>query len=96
MLYLTFLPLALWEYLDWATLFVAPLIAFLLAGVESIGVNMENPMKRLPMATYCKILHSNILIAASSWAFGEPVRPPLSLSGSYKKGFDQNHATVGP
>jgi hypothetical protein len=74
MLYLTFLPLALWKHLHWGTLVATPMIAFLLAGIESIGMNMENPMKRLPMGTYCKILHSNILVAASNWAFGEPVR----------------------
>lgn len=41
LVYVTFLPLALWPKLHWATLAVAPLIALLLCGIENIGVHVR-------------------------------------------------------
>jgi hypothetical protein len=73
--YVTFLPLALWNHLSWATIVVAPVITFLLAGIENIGVMIENPMRILPMAAYCTTIHSNILCVAAAWASEEYVRP---------------------
>lgn len=68
--YLTFLPLALWAPLRWATLAVAPLIAFLLTGVENISVMIENPMISLPMDAYCESIRRDVVAVGERWALG--------------------------
>jgi predicted membrane chloride channel (bestrophin family) len=37
MVFITFVPLALWPSCGWATPVLAPLVAFLLVGTENIG-----------------------------------------------------------
>ena len=44
LVYTTALPLALWSRIGWLTVFVAPLVAFLLIGIENIGNQIENPL----------------------------------------------------
>ena len=39
--------------LKWATLGIAPLIAFLLLGTENIGVQIEEPFRVLPLEAIC-------------------------------------------
>ena len=75
LVYIVFLPLALWRHLDYFTIAVAPLIAFLLAGIENIGVQIENPMRILPMAAYCATIQSNVMLVGGDWAAGNFVRP---------------------
>lgn len=75
LIYVSFLPLALWASLDWATIIVAPTIALLLAGIENIGVMIENPMKVMPMAAFCTVIHANVLGIGSAWAHGDEVSP---------------------
>lgn len=67
MVYITFLPLALWANLGWATLPTASLIAFLLSGIENIGIRIENPMLVLPMAAFCFTIQSNVLDMSKTW-----------------------------
>jgi ion channel-forming bestrophin family protein len=43
------MPAVLWKHLSWATFGVAPLITLLLAGIDNIGIQIENPMRILPM-----------------------------------------------
>lgn len=40
-IWLTLLPLILWEGCGWATIPLMALIAFLLLGIEEIGVSIE-------------------------------------------------------
>lgn len=48
-IWLTVMPYALWGNLGWATLVVAPLISFLLAGINEIGIDVEEPFSLLPL-----------------------------------------------
>jgi predicted membrane chloride channel (bestrophin family) len=74
MLYITFLPLGLWQHLGYATVAVAPMIAFLLAGIENIGIMIENPMRILPMAAFCVTIQYNVMDVGADWAAGNHVR----------------------
>jgi hypothetical protein len=64
------MPLVLWRHLEWTVLFVAPLITMLLAGIDNIGIFIENPFSILPMATYCTAIHENVILAGADWASG--------------------------
>ena len=75
MIYIAFLPLALWRHLHYYTLAGAPLIAFLLCGVENIGIMIENPMRIMPMAAYCATIHGNVMYVGGDWAAGNFLRP---------------------
>ena len=67
------MPLALWSQLQWATLAIAPIVGFLLTGVENIGVMIENPMLTLPMDSYCESIRKNIYAVGARWASGVEV-----------------------
>jgi hypothetical protein len=62
------MPLVLWKYLEWGVYFVAPMITLLLAGIDNIGVHIENPILILPMSAYCHVIHDNLIVAASDWS----------------------------
>lgn len=51
--YLTFLPFALWSYLGWLLLPVSVVLTFLLLGIENIGIQIENPVRVLPLHSFC-------------------------------------------
>lgn len=55
------LPFALWQDCQWITPFVAVLIAFLLLGVENIGVQIEQPFSVLPLEKFCTTIRDNII-----------------------------------
>jgi hypothetical protein len=48
-IWLAFLPLALYPTWDWATVPVTTIIAFLLLGIDEIGVQIEEPFAILPL-----------------------------------------------
>lgn len=48
-LWLTVMPYALWGDLGWGTVIAAPLISFLLAGINEIGIDVEEPFSLLPL-----------------------------------------------
>jgi predicted membrane chloride channel (bestrophin family) len=75
MVFITFLPIAMWRHLQYATIALSPLIAFLLAGVEYIGIMIENPMRILPMAAYCASIHTSVMYVGADWAAGNYVCP---------------------
>ncbi len=47
--WLALLPLGCWTTMGWDALLFAPLTAFLLFGVDQIGVDLENPFSLLPL-----------------------------------------------
>jgi len=47
--YLLLLPFCFWSAMGWDALLFAPLTAFLLFGVDQIGVDLENPFAVLPL-----------------------------------------------
>jgi predicted membrane chloride channel (bestrophin family) len=47
--WLALLPLGCWTTMGWQALLFAPLTAFLLFGVDQIGVDLENPFAVLPL-----------------------------------------------
>jgi predicted membrane chloride channel (bestrophin family) len=66
--YTFFMPMVLWKNLRWGVFFVAPLITVLLAGIDNIGNFIENPINILPMLSYCRVIHDNIILAAHDWS----------------------------
>ncbi|KAK9909500.1 hypothetical protein WJX75_003209 [Coccomyxa subellipsoidea] len=63
-LWLTFLPFALWGICGWASPLAEAVLAFLLMGVENIGIQIEEPFHVLPMDTYCAVIAKNALEVA--------------------------------
>jgi hypothetical protein len=51
--YITFLPFAFWPLYQWYTLPISAVVAFLLCGVENIGVQIEEPHRVLPLNHIC-------------------------------------------
>ena len=45
MIWLAFVPLGLWSVCDWFTPLVCCIVAFLLLGIENIGIQIEQPFK---------------------------------------------------
>ncbi|EFJ42233.1 hypothetical protein VOLCADRAFT_97657 [Volvox carteri f. nagariensis] len=60
MLYVVTSPVLLWPSTGWLTPLVAGVIAFLLLGVENIGVQVEEPFHVLPLYDICRALEANI------------------------------------
>ena len=73
--YVALMPLALWPSCGYWTLVVAPLITFLLAGIENIGVQIENPYRsgQLAMYAYCATMQADCISVAGEWACGVEV-----------------------
>lgn len=59
-LWLTFVPFTLWDTCGWATIFYAGITAFLLLGIEEIGVSIEEPFSILPLETISATIERNI------------------------------------
>lgn len=53
MVWLSFLPFALWPFFGWVTPGVHAAITLLLLGVENIGIQIEQPFACLPMDSWC-------------------------------------------
>ena len=51
MIWVTILPFTLWDQCRWLTTPVAAVIAFLLLGIEEIGVSIEEPMSILALGS---------------------------------------------
>eukprot|EP00798_Chlamydomonas_sp_ICE-L_P001482 gene1482-32867_t len=66
-LWLTALPFSCWHELGWATVPVATLLAFLLLGIEEIGVQIEEPMGILALETYVSKIHDALGQTESEW-----------------------------
>ncbi|PRW56885.1 UPF0187 chloroplastic [Chlorella sorokiniana] len=60
MIWLTLLPFTLWDSCRWAMLPIAILIAFLLLGIEEIGVQIEEPFSILPLCHICRTIRRNV------------------------------------
>lgn len=58
-IWLAFLPFTLWRACHWTMVPAAVLIAFLLLGVEEIGVQIEEPFGILPLENLVDIIHAN-------------------------------------
>jgi predicted membrane chloride channel (bestrophin family) len=50
--YLMFLPLTLFPSLGWLTVLVVVLLTFFLGGIENVGVQIENPIRILPLRAF--------------------------------------------
>ncbi|GFR39627.1 hypothetical protein Agub_g92, partial [Astrephomene gubernaculifera] len=57
LIYLTALPLALYDSCEWAAVPVTGVVSFLLLGIEDIGVQIEEPFSILPLPEICADLH---------------------------------------
>ncbi|MEW5313383.1 MAG: hypothetical protein WDW38_004954 [Sanguina aurantia] len=59
-LWLSFLPLGLWDKYHWAMLPVTALIGFLLLGIDEIGVQIEEPFGILPLFQFCSTIEKDL------------------------------------
>lgn len=59
--FITFLPFALWEYLGWVTIPAAGTLTFLLVGIENIGVQIEEPYRSLPLRALARHCRDTVL-----------------------------------
>jgi Bestrophin, RFP-TM, chloride channel len=57
-LYLFFLPFALWQPLGWATVFVGPLLAMVLASIENVGARLQ--LVAHPSSLWLLPCHANV------------------------------------
>ncbi|KAL4425568.1 hypothetical protein ABPG75_009584 [Micractinium tetrahymenae] len=60
MIWLSLLPLTLWASCRWAMLPFSLIIAFLLLGIEEIGVSIEEPFSILPLCHICSTIRKNV------------------------------------
>ncbi|KAG2434369.1 hypothetical protein HYH02_012384 [Chlamydomonas schloesseri] len=60
MIYLTALPMVLWNSLGWWTPAASVLITFLLLGTENIGVQIEEPFRVLPLDDMCRGIEATL------------------------------------
>ncbi|KAK9806463.1 hypothetical protein WJX73_010427 [Symbiochloris irregularis] len=60
LVWLLFLPLAIWEVYGWATPFISAFLAFFLLGIENIAIQIEEPFSRLPLDKIAHRLHLDI------------------------------------
>jgi predicted membrane chloride channel (bestrophin family) len=58
-IWLAFLPFTLWHACGWGTVPVSVTIAFLLLGIEEIGVTIEEPFAILPLEAICDTITRN-------------------------------------
>uniref|UniRef100_A0A7S0S479 Bestrophin homolog n=1 Tax=Chlamydomonas leiostraca TaxID=1034604 RepID=A0A7S0S479_9CHLO len=65
-IWLCFLPLSLWDDCGWGVLPIEALVSFLLLGIEEIGVQIEEPFRRLPLDDLCADIERDIGALAGS------------------------------
>ncbi len=59
-IWLTFLPFAVWPVYGWATPGITAVITFLLVGVENIGIQIEQPFAVIAMDYICASCRASI------------------------------------
>ncbi|CAL8464537.1 g4072 [Coccomyxa elongata] len=59
-MWLAFLPFSLWDACHWVTIPASGIIAFLLLGIEEIGVQIEEPFGILPLEQICDLAEDEI------------------------------------
>ncbi|KAI3424164.1 hypothetical protein D9Q98_009523 [Chlorella vulgaris] len=60
MIWLTLLPFTLWDSCGWASVPLSSIVAFLLLGIEEIGVSIEEPFSILPLESICDTIQGNV------------------------------------
>lgn len=58
--FVTFLPFALWEGLQWLTIPTVAVLTFLLVGIENIGIQIEEPFRILPLRSFAVATRSAV------------------------------------
>eukprot|EP00887_Chlorella_sp_A99_P003463 scaffold7.g3463.t1 len=58
--WLSLLPFSLWDSLGWAEVPLSVIVAFLLLGIEEIGVSIEEPFSILPLEALCDVIEANV------------------------------------
>lgn len=59
-IWLLLMPFTLWKSCHWAMVPVSAIIAFLLLGIEEIGVQIEEPFGILPLENMCDTIEANL------------------------------------
>jgi predicted membrane chloride channel (bestrophin family) len=99
--WLAALPLALWPLMGWATPPAMFVLAYIVLGIDEIGVEIEEPFCILPLQALCEAIRRDVGIAeqqakvlAEAWPGGmgyEPANAPASANaalGAMQDGLD--------
>eukprot|EP01025_Chloroclados_australasicus_P036398 TRINITY_DN370_c0_g2_i1.p1 TRINITY_DN370_c0_g2~~TRINITY_DN370_c0_g2_i1.p1 ORF type:complete len:451 (-),score=15.42 TRINITY_DN370_c0_g2_i1:1767-3026(-) len=60
MIWLAFLPFSLWHEIHWFTAPATAITAFLLLGIDELGVQIEEPFSILPLEHYCNRIECGV------------------------------------
>eukprot|EP00887_Chlorella_sp_A99_P001239 scaffold14.g1239.t1 len=60
LIWLMMLPFTMWAAYSWGTVFISAVFAFLMLGIDEIGVQIEEPFGVLPIEAYCQTIERNI------------------------------------
>mmetsp|Transcript_14551 Transcript_14551/g.34571 ORF Transcript_14551/g.34571 Transcript_14551/m.34571 type:complete len:293 (+) Transcript_14551:653-1531(+) len=58
--YLTFLPFALWDVAAWGLVPISAATAFFLLGIDEIGVQIEEPFSIMPLENFCESIEKDV------------------------------------
>ena len=58
--------MALWQQCEWLTPAVAGIVAFLMMGIENIGIQIEQPFGVLPLELFCSTIKTNVMEALAA------------------------------
>lgn len=96
------MPSMLWSTCRWATIPISALCAFLMLGIDEIGVQIEEPFHVLPLGSICATIERNLRAAGHSTdalraAVSSVCASPQSLqSGSPLRRPDAEHPLSSP
>ncbi|GLC46179.1 hypothetical protein PLESTB_001198100 [Pleodorina starrii] len=94
MLYVVTSPVLLWPSTRWLTPLVAVVIAFLLLGVENIGVQVEEPFHVLPLNEICRAIEANVFEMERAFSTGPGGRPDAAELAAAAAAGRPRHATA--
>eukprot|EP00899_Mesostigma_viride_P016815 jgi/Mesvir1/25134/Mv21590-RA.1 len=67
-IWLNVLPMSLWFKMGWMTPVITMIFAFLLLGIEQIGLQIEEPFSILPLESICDTIQEDVMEAVRSKA----------------------------
>lgn len=60
MIWLIMMPFTLWAAYSWVSILLSGLFAYLMLGIDEIGVQIEEPFGVLPLGSFCATIERNL------------------------------------
>lgn len=60
MIWLIMMPFTLWAAYSWVSILLSGLFAYLMLGIDVIGVQIEEPFGVLPLGSFCATIERNL------------------------------------